>query len=229
MRPTPLSDRRRRVERACDVARGSFGVRALTRFLYLVRHGEHQDAEYGLADGPLSARGVRQASLLADRLSGVPFDSVVHSPLARAAETARILKERMPAVELQPSSLLFDCVPSGMTADAPSAYASFFTSFTEFEIDAGRAQMGDAVAEYLSGANDEKHRLLVTHNFVIGWFVREVLQAPDWRWMTLNQAHCGLTVLARKQGRPWTVLSFNDVAHLPFELRTGMPDDFVLV
>ena len=51
----------------------------------------------------------------------------------------------------------------------------------------------------------EVHELLITHNFVIGWFVREVLQAPDWRWMTLNQAHCGLTVLAQKHGRPWTL------------------------
>ena len=39
----------------------------MSRFLYLVRHGEQQDAEHGLPDGPLSARGVRQAHAIAER------------------------------------------------------------------------------------------------------------------------------------------------------------------
>jgi probable phosphoglycerate mutase len=34
-----------------------------------------------------------------------------------------------------------------------------------------------------------------------------------------------LTVLAQKKGRPWTVVSHNDLAHLPFELRTGLPEN----
>lgn len=194
----------------------------MTHYIYLVRHGEHQDAEHGLADGPLSARGRRQAALLADRLSGVPLDALWHSPLERAAETARAVAERLPAVAPEPSALLFDCVPTGMTAQTPSAFESFFGAVTEAQIDAGAAQMEDAVAAFLMRKPGEVHELLITHNVVIGWFVREVLQAPPWRWMTLNQAHCGLTVIAQKQGRPWTLLSHNDLAHLPFELRTGL-------
>ena len=196
----------------------------MTHYIYLARHGEHQDAEHGLTDGPLSPRGRRQAALLSDRLSGVPFDAVWHSPLMRAAETANVVAERMPSLAPQPSSLLFDCVPTGITEDTPAGYEPFFGAVTEAEIEAGRAQMGDAVAEFLVRKSGEVHELLITHNFVIAWFVREVLQAPEWRWMTLNQANCGLTVLAQKQGRPWTLLSHNDLAHLPFELRTGLPD-----
>ena len=30
--------------------------------------------------------------------------------------------------------------------------------------------------------------------------------------------------IAQKQGRPWTLLSHNDMAHLPVELRTGLPE-----
>lgn len=197
---------------------------SVTHYIYLVRHGEHQDAEHGLTDGPLSPRGRRQAALLADRLSGVPFDAVWHSPLMRAAETASVVAERMPALSPQPSALLFDCFPTGMTEDTPAGYEPFFGAVTEAEVEAGRAQMGDAVAEYLVRKSGEVHELLITHNFVIAWFVREVLQAPEWRWMTLNQANCGLTVLSQKQGRPWTLLSHNDLEHLPFELRTGLPE-----
>ncbi|HEX5856546.1 MAG TPA: histidine phosphatase family protein [Microbacterium sp.] len=200
----------------------------MTHFIYLVRHGEHQDAEHGLIDGPLSARGRRQASLIADRLSGVPLDAVWHSPLERAAQTARIVADRLPAVAPEPSALLFDCVPTGMTPETPAVFEPFFGSVTEAEVDAGRAQMADAVSEFLVRRQGDVHELLITHNFVIAWFVREVLQAPEWKWMTLNQAHAGLTVISQKQGRPWTMNAFNDLAHLPFELRTGLPEHAVV-
>lgn len=196
----------------------------MTHYIYLVRHGEHVDAEHGIDDGPLSPRGQRQAELIADRLSGLPLDAVWHSPLLRAAETARAIAARLPSVDPVPSALLFDCVPSGMTDETPSAYEPFFGSISDAEIDAGAAQMSDAVGEFLRRRNGDVHEVLITHNFVISWFVREVLGAPDWRWMTLNQAHCGLSVIAQKQGRPWTLLSHNDLGHLPMELRTGLPD-----
>lgn len=199
---------------------------SVTHYIYLVRHGEHQDAEHGLIDGPLSPRGRRQASLLADRLSGVPFDAVWHSPLMRASQTADAVAERMPSVSPQPSALLFDCIPTGMTPETPAVFEPFFGSVTEAEVEAGRAQMDDAVSAFLVRRTEDVHELLITHNFVIAWFVREVLQSPEWRWMTLNQAHCGLTVLAQKQGRPWTVLSHNDTAHLPVEMRTGLPEPY---
>jgi len=196
----------------------------VTHYIYLVRHGEHQDAEHGVDDGPLSPRGQRQAELIADRLSGLPLDAVWHSPLLRANETARAIAERLPSVTPQPSALLFDCVPTGMTEDTPAAYEAFFGSVTDAEIEAGGAQMADAVSEFLVRKQGDVHEVLITHNFVIAWFVREVLGAPDWRWMTLNQAHCGLTIIAQKQGRPWTLLNYNELSHLPMELRTGLPD-----
>ena len=40
----------------------------MANYLYLVRHGEQQDAEHGLPDGPLSPKGQRQARAIADRL-----------------------------------------------------------------------------------------------------------------------------------------------------------------
>lgn len=196
----------------------------MTHYIYLVRHGEHQDAEHGLADGPLSPRGQRQAELIADRLGGLPLDAVWHSPLLRAAETARAIAGRLPSVDPKPTPLLFDCVPTGMTEETPAVFEPFFGSVTDAEIEAGGAQMADAVNEFLVRKTGEVHEVLITHNFVISWFVREVLGAPEWRWMTLNQAHCALTVIAQKQGRPWTLLTHNDTGHLPVELRTGMPD-----
>ncbi|WP_285041982.1 histidine phosphatase family protein [Plantibacter sp. LMC-P-059a] len=196
----------------------------MSHYLYLVRHGEQQHAEHGLPDGPLSARGRRQAQLLAERLGGVPMTAAWHSPLQRAAETAQIIAERMPAVTPEPSSLLFDCVPSGRSPETPSAFDPFFGSITEAEVEAGEAQMADAAAEFLSPKRGDHHELLITHNFVIGWLVREALQAPAWRWVSINQANGGLTVLHQRAGRPWSLITHNDLAHLPVELRTGLPE-----
>ena len=196
----------------------------MAHYLYLVRHGEQQDAEHGLPDGPLSGKGTRQARAIAERLGGVPFTRAWHSPLQRAEETAKIMTGRMPALESQPSALLMDCIPSGPTKDMPHSFEPFFRSVTPAEIEAGEAQMADAVSEFLAPARDDQHDLLITHNFVIAWFVREVFDAPTWRWLGINQANCGLTIIRVRSAKPPVLVTHNDLGHLPVELRTGMPD-----
>jgi probable phosphoglycerate mutase len=195
----------------------------MSRYVYLVRHGEQQDAEHGLPDGPLSGRGQRQAAAIADRLSGVPFSSVHTSPLQRAVETARVMTERMPGLEPLQSALLMDCVPAGPSPNMPKDFETFFGGVTQEEIAAGEAQMADATAEWLSPSRDDRHDLLITHNFVIAWFVREVFGAPAWRWMGVNQANCGLTIIRVRTAKPPVLVTHNDLGHLAVELRTGMP------
>lgn len=196
----------------------------MVHYLYLVRHGEQVDAEHGLPDGPLSGRGVRQAEAIAERLGGVPFTGAWTSPLQRAQETARIMTDRMPAIEPEPSALLMDCIPAGPQPDMPAAFEPFYGSVTPEQIAAGEAQMADAVAEWMSPVRGDRHELLITHNFVIAWFVREALGAPDWRWMGLNQAHCGLTIIRVRSAKPPVLVTYNDLGHLPAELRTGLPE-----
>lgn len=197
---------------------------AVSHYLYLVRHGEQMNAEQGLPEGPLSPRGRRQAQLIADRVSSVPFTTMFYSPLVRAAETARIIADRLPALHSEESSLLFDCIPSGPDPTMPKSFDSFFGSVTAAEIEAGVAQMDDAVSEFLAPSLQERHDLLVTHNFVIGWFVRHVMDAPTWRWLGLNQAHCGLTIIRVRSAKPPVLITHNDLGHLPVELRTGLPE-----
>lgn len=200
----------------------------MSQYLYLARHGEHRDAEHGVQDGPLSPRGVRQAKLLAARIGGVPFTDVWHAPTVSATETAKLLAAELPSVQPKPSVLLFDCVPSGPTPETPKSFDAWFHSVTPEEIEAGRAQMADALDAFVTPGRGERHDLLITHNFVIGWFVRQALDAPEWRWLGVNQAHCGLTVLRVRTGRPITLLTHNDLAHLPVELRTGLPEPLPL-
>jgi len=135
------------------------------------------------------------------------------------------MTKRMPSVTPEPSALLMDCVPSGPTPDMPPAFESFFGGVSDEEIQAGEAQMADATAEWLSVGSGDTHELLITHNFVIAWFVREVFGASPWRWMGINQAHCGLTIIRVRTAKPAVLVTHNDLGHLPAELRTGLPDE----
>jgi broad specificity phosphatase PhoE len=72
--------------------------------LYLVRHADVENPHkllYGHLDGfPLSVLGRVQSAAVGDRLRDEDIKRIVHSPLARAAETARLINERLsrPAV-----------------------------------------------------------------------------------------------------------------------------------
>jgi broad specificity phosphatase PhoE len=72
--------------------------------LYLIRHADVENPHrllYGHLDGfQLSALGRLQSAAVGDRLREENVRRIVHSPLARAAETARLINERLaqPAV-----------------------------------------------------------------------------------------------------------------------------------
>jgi broad specificity phosphatase PhoE len=72
--------------------------------LYLIRHADVENPHkllYGHLDGfDLSALGRAQAAAVGERLAVEEVRRIVHSPLARAAETARLINERLsrPAV-----------------------------------------------------------------------------------------------------------------------------------
>lgn len=72
-----------------------------------------------------------------------------------------------------------------------------------------------AAVEHFGVTGDkDRHEPPITHNFVIGWFVRHVLDAPVWRWTGLNQANCAITIVQWESDRPPTLVSFNDIGHL---------------
>ena len=151
----------------------------------------------------LTEIGRRQAALLGQRLAGVPLSRISHSPRARAVETAQIVALSLPAVPVVVAAELDDADPSVDQAGAEAM-----------------------VARFARPAADE---LVITHNFQVAWFVRDALEAPVARWAGLNQCNAGLTVLGYREGRPPSMMVFNDVSHLPPDLRwTGFPAEIRL-
>lgn len=189
----------------------------MTRFLYLVRHGDASPH-----DGPLSEVGREQARLTRDRLAEVPLTAICHGPLPRAAQTAAIIAEGFPRVPVSVSDLAGDYIPSDPDpAELPPVWARFVSSYTAAERARGARLASAAIQEFTqTGAGDsDTHELLVTHNFLVGWLVSQALAAPSWRWLGLNQMNAGLTVIAYHPATPPSLISFNDAAHLPPALR----------
>ncbi|MFI6761864.1 histidine phosphatase family protein [Micromonospora sp. NPDC050417] len=192
------------------------------RFLHLARHGEAVD------EGALSDAGREQARLLGRRMVGVPLTAIHHSPLPRAVHTATLIGESLPDVPLHADDVLGDYIPPVPHRDAlPEVYARFLDGVSRTEYAEGAALATAAIERYAVPTESDTHELIVTHNFLIGWFVRHALDGPDQRWLGLNQGNCALTTILYRPDRPPALLRFNDMAHLPVALRwSGFPPEW---
>ena len=185
--------------------------------LYLVRHGEQDPASGHAPDGGLSALGRSQAARAGERLGSVPFAAIHHSPLARAAETASIVAGHLPAVPRHACDFAADRTPVPSPArrgEYPTRWHDWLAGVPAEERDEDAVALRAAVAHFGVTGDEDRNELLITHNFVIGWWVRHVLDAPVWRWIGLNQANCAVTIVEWAAGRPPMLVSFNDTGHL---------------
>ncbi|MFE9809105.1 histidine phosphatase family protein [Streptomyces sp. NPDC005227] len=199
-----------------------------TRYLYLVRHGEASPDESGLTEG-----GRRQATLLGQRLRDIPLAAVHHGPLHRAEQTALLIGDQLRNVPLNVSEVAGDYIPHMPTrdelpADSADFYLRFLAGTTDEEQEHGRVLARQALDQFTGPveAEEDRHELVVTHNFLVAWLVRDALQAPKWRWLGLNYCNAALTVIRYVPGRAPYLHIANDMRHLPAELRwTGFPSE----
>ncbi|MEV4481131.1 histidine phosphatase family protein [Micromonospora coxensis] len=199
------------------------------RLLYLARHGEQEHAEVESPEAGLTARGRRQATLLGERLRDLPLRAVHHGPLRRATETAELVAASLPDIPVYASELAGDHLPHDTDpAGLPPSYANLLAGYSAAERLDGPRVTAAAVARFATAPTDgDVRELVVTHSFLIAWLVRHALGAPERRWLGLNAHHAGLTVIRYSSAGPPSLIAFNDVAHLPPELRgTGLPADY---
>ncbi|MEU7447628.1 bifunctional RNase H/acid phosphatase [Streptomyces sp. ADI98-12] len=199
-----------------------------TRYLYVTRH-----AEAAADESALTEAGRRQAALLGERLAGVGLTAVRHGPSARAEETARIVCERVGGVSAEAAEEAGDYPPylprrEELPAESADATVERLAGLSAEERAAGPALARAAEARFTGPAegDEARHELVVTHAFLAAWLVRDALDAPAWRWIGLNHANTGLTVIRYSPGRPAALTLFNDLGHLPEELRRpGFPPE----
>ena len=196
------------------------------RYLYAARHG--------MADafGELTDLGRRQADLLGRRLALVPVTAVWHSPLPRAAASAQLLARHLPGVPVGEAAELVDHIPHVPPADlTPRSWRGFFDGYEPAQAAAGR-RTADALVTRFAGPRDrptaaapfgggtDAHEVLITHAYPIAWLVRDALDAPPAQWLGLaSVANAALTVIEYHDGLPPALTQYNDMSHLPAELR----------
>jgi probable phosphoglycerate mutase len=144
---------------------------------------------------------VAQSRLLGDRLRGEGAVEVRHSPRRRAVETAALLGELW-GTPTAADPLLDDRTPvpaPGEEVLYPDWMRAWFGSVPEDERDEGGAQLPAAVEVCLA---DDRQLVLVTHAFVVAWFVQQILGGPVLAWTLIAAANAGLTTIDRRPGRP---------------------------
>ena len=197
-----------------------------TRRLYLARH-----AEADPATGNLTARGRRQADLLGTRLRGFAPHALRHGPLPRAAQTARLVADRLEEVtpvELPEAGDYAPHIPE--RHELPPAHADGVLDFLDrVPAEARSPELGRRALELLTGpaeGDSERREVVITHAYLVGWLVGAAMEAPPWRWLSVGAANAGLTVIRYTPGRPASLTVLNDLGHLPPELRwTGFPPE----
>lgn len=195
-----------------------------TRHLYLARHGAAD------AFGELTDIGRRQSSLLGERLAGIPIDAVWHSPLPRATSSAHELARHLSNAPVAEAAELIDNVPYVPgRAEMPPSWAGFFDGYDDAEAAAGHRTAETLTTRFAtapdpSGNGADVHEVLITHDYPIAWLVRHALDTPASRWLGLSSANTALTVIEYRTGLPPAIVMFNDMSHLPIDLRwTGFP------
>lgn len=188
------------------------------RTVYLVRHGQydHTDRRDSTVGRGLVPLGVAQARLVGARLRSLPVDmtSLHSSTMTRARETAAVIGEEFPGLELQISPLLSECTPS----TSPKTITG---EIKTPDLKACEKRLDQAFSNYLLPSLDgEQHDVVVCHGNMIRYLVMKALGVNSKRWYSLSIANCSLTVVKITPSGAMSVLSFSDTGHLPPNLTT---------
>ncbi len=202
--------------------------------ILLVRHGETDwnltGRFQGRSDVPLNQKGKDQANALALALRGESLAAVYCSPLARAKETAHMIKAYHPSVPLYEEEGLVEMDLGEFEGIEGPRWAEKYADFREAWRDNPASVTmpgGESLREVQARAIDALERiskahppdctlLVCSHNFVILTILCHALEIPLDRFRELKQGTAAMNVLYLKGGRLRAEV-VNDRSHLPRE------------
>jgi serine/threonine-protein phosphatase PGAM5 len=199
---------------SAEAAQKTDGVRTV----YLIRHGEYdigddRDPDVGRGLVPL---GVAQARLVAARLRGMPvgFTSMTSSTMTRAWQTALVIAQEFPGLQVESSKLLRECTP-------PTRRTDVMEGETPEDLEACTRQLDEAFPIYFAPSPDaDRNDILVCHGNVIRYFVTKALGVDTTAWLGMSIANCSLTVISVSADGSMKLLAYSDSGHIPPNLTT---------
>jgi len=190
--------------------------------MYLARHAQPAPGDDS-QDLILSDVGRQQATALGQRLRRVPVTELHHGPSRRTTETAKHITAALPGTMPQESSHLRDRTPvplPGQESHISAQQLAQLSAVPEAERDVDGVAVDAAIKSFAVVGTKDRHLVLVTHSFVIGWFVRRVLDMPWNGWTGLQPLPAALTVIAVRDDTRPVLVAYNDSGHLTGRLRT---------
>jgi len=134
--------------------------------------------------------------------------------MTRASQTALVIGEEFPDLEIQTSRLIRECTP-------PTWREDIMAEETEADLQACTEQLEEAFPLYFAPSPDaDRHDVIVCHGNVIRYFVTRALKVDPMAWLGMSIGNCSLTVIKIKADGSMKVLSYGDVGHIPPNLTT---------
>ncbi|MGE5632515.1 MAG: histidine phosphatase family protein [Caulobacteraceae bacterium] len=198
--------------------------------LYLVRHGQTEwnkiSKVQGRTDIELSETGVRQAKLLARRLSGEAIDVIYSSSLKRALKTAETIAEYKKECRINKSEKYQEiCLGpwEGMTInDIKEQYSEHFRIYREdpanFLLPGAETFLELSERTYSSimdivRQHHGKNILLVSHGTAIKAAIIRILDLDIKNYTKFRIDNASITTISFNEGVP-AIVSLNDTCHL---------------
>lgn len=189
-----------------------------TRYLYFVRHGQYDP---DLPDthkhyGALSKIGRQQAARTAKALRHLPVSNIYHSTLDRTTQTAEPFLQSFPQARVHRTRRLWECIPY-----AEGNLAAEFAHLPADVLEADAKHAQHAFNYYFRPTRgSHKYEILISHGNLIRYLVCRVLDIDPSKWLSLASANCGISCVAVHENGLCTLVSYNELAHLPPHLHT---------
>lgn len=203
--------------------------------VYFVRHGESVDNAkpvYQNSQSPLSETGRQQALDIADRVSRLPVEAIITSPLKRAEETAIIISERV-GKPYEFSDLFIERVKpielegrSHTDVEATALWNKWEESLVTSRLRVPGGENFDDLQKRAERALDyliqrkENYLLVVTHGYFLRMVAASVLFGADLTDSMFRSFHARMRTVNtgifvfEHNGLIWRLEVWNDHSHL---------------
>ncbi|MBW1699507.1 MAG: histidine phosphatase family protein [Deltaproteobacteria bacterium] len=199
--------------------------------ILIVRHGETEWNRIrrflGRSDVPLNQTGKQQAKALGFALKQESLSAIYTSPLARARETAELIKAYHPSVQLFEEQGFIEMDLGDFDGMLALHWASEYPQFRKAWMEkpsAVKMPGGESLQQVQERSVKSLQRivrkhsertsiLICTHNFVICSILCHALEMALDRFREIKQDTGALNIL-RKDGERYQVEAINDLSHL---------------
>jgi broad specificity phosphatase PhoE len=202
--------------------------------IYFVRHGESEGnagKTWQSNTSPLNEKGIKQAQMIADRISSIDFDVLVSSDLIRAKQTAEFISQKTDkeivesalfAERRKPSNLIGQSRLSQEAIEISQKYYDAFLSNQKYEDGESFEELIQRVKDALSFLENlnAKNIVVVTHGMflrvICAYVILKNYITPRTCFefiCSLRTQNTGITLIEKDEESEWRLTTWNDHAH----------------